>query len=388
MLPPSKMKGMLTSCGVLAVAGAVFLAIVTIGLSDTRAAQLEMQSAPLPHPLASLEKFGFCDGNSCESCVSEHHVFGNCRWCEMTKSCHTLGSLLNKCSTALHTDTWACQSKAYPYQMQSFVSDDQQSALQFAFSIKGLIFGKDVPFPLVPAGRTLRYDVATGNELKPGQRPAAAGPLKIGIAADWGAGTKEAAAVASLLGAFGAKHTVHMGDVYYVGDETDYKTNYFGVPPWPGGIGVEFPAGSVGHWPLVGNHEMLSHGTGIFDFAMPKAGIIKNGKAQGMPTSFAALETDAWRIVMIDDSFNSYPSGIISAAMDSMDISSSCAMPDSEVDWLKTVISDPSDRRGIILLGHHNYRNAFGASCKEHVEQLAKILPQGREIIWLYIFIS
>ncbi|KAJ1623642.1 hypothetical protein T492DRAFT_845359 [Pavlovales sp. CCMP2436] len=181
------MKGMLTSCGVLAVAGAVFLAIVTIGLSDTRAAQLEMQSAPLPHPLASLEKFGFCDGNSCESCVSEHHVFGNCRsalaldpdpnptqtltlcsWCEMTKSCHTLGSLLNKCSTALHTDTWACQSKAYPYQMQSFVSDDQQSALQFAFSIKGLIFGKDVPFPLVPAGRTLRYDVATGNELKPG----------------------------------------------------------------------------------------------------------------------------------------------------------------------------------------------------------------------------
>jgi hypothetical protein len=42
--------GVLTSFGVLAVAGAVFLAVLALGLSDTRAAQLELQVTPTRAP--------------------------------------------------------------------------------------------------------------------------------------------------------------------------------------------------------------------------------------------------------------------------------------------------------------------------------------------------
>lgn len=386
-------RRILKTIGALLVTVSVFLAIVVLRLGSHQAeAKLRANGSgsALPHPLfhsfdSSLEKWGFCSGSSCESCVAETHSFGDCRWCEATKSCHMMGSPLDTCVTALHTEQWLCSSKEYPYQMQSFIASELQSSVQFAASIKHLFVGSDVPFPELPVGQSARYNAATGEMLQSGQPPPAAGrPVRIGIAADWGAGTKESAAVAALLSTFNSDHTVHMGDVYYVGDETDYRTNYFGEAPWGGGIGVAFPPGKLGHWPLVGNHEMLCRGKGFFNYARPRTGPIENGQATGMLSSYAALETEHWRVVMIDDSYGSYPKGIISAALDSLDMMSSCAMPESELAWLRTVLADPSDKRGIILLGHHNYRNAFAPSCQDHVKQLAQVIPRGREIIWLY----
>lgn len=241
-----------------------------------------------------------------------------------------------------------------------------------------------MPFPLLPHGQTARYDAATGQMLPAGARPPAAGrPVRIGIASDWGAGTRESAAVAALLSAFGSDHTVHMGDTYYTGDEQSYRTNFFGEAAWAGGVGVRFPAGRLGVWPLVGNHEMLARGRGYYNYARHRAGPIVEGKAAGMAASYASLETEDWRVVLLDDSYSSYPSGVASAVLSSLDLGTNCSLPPSQLAWLRAVLADPSDGRGVILLGHHNYRHAFGSSCADHAKQLAQIVPRGRELVWL-----
>jgi len=170
-----------------------------------------------------------------------------------------------------------------------------------------------------------------------------------------------------------------------VGAAAEYDTNFWGVPGWPTGKGVKFPEGSRGMFTLTGNHEMLSQGDTYFNSVLPRCGVKNDdGSLAGMPTSFGAIETAHWRVIMIDDSYNSYPDGALSAALDSLDLKAECKMPDSHVAWLARVLGDPNDKRGIILMGHHNYRNAFANSCIDHAKQIAGVLPGEREIVWLY----
>ena len=56
---------------------------------------------------------------------------------------------------------------------------------------------------------------------------ATAGEIRIALAGDWGTGTDEAAQVAALIEAWRPHYSIHLGDIYYVGD--------------PGGGRREFP---------------------------------------------------------------------------------------------------------------------------------------------------
>ena len=70
--------------------------------------------------------------------------------------------------------------------------------------------------------------------------------IRIALAGDWGTGTDEAAEVAALIEAWRPHYSIHLGDVYYVGDPAEVGANFLGIPnpryqfapcKWPLGIG-------------------------------------------------------------------------------------------------------------------------------------------------------
>jgi hypothetical protein len=52
--------------------------------------------------------------------------------------------------------------------------------------------------------------------------------VKISIAGDWGTGTDEARIVAAAMEKSEADFTIHLGDVYYVGDSNEVRENFLG----------------------------------------------------------------------------------------------------------------------------------------------------------------
>ena len=57
--------------------------------------------------------------------------------------------------------------------------------------------------------------------------------------------------------------TIHLGDVYYVGDGTEVKENFLGEKT-SAYTPVKWPMGTKGSFALTGNHEMYAHGNGYF----------------------------------------------------------------------------------------------------------------------------
>ncbi|MBV9761185.1 MAG: hypothetical protein JO340_11525 [Acidobacteriaceae bacterium] len=45
------------------------------------------------------------------------------------------------------------------------------------------------------------------------------------IAGDWGTGTQEADTIAGLIANKDSDYTIHLGDVYYVGDDDEIQEN-------------------------------------------------------------------------------------------------------------------------------------------------------------------
>src|SRR5882672_2903037 len=125
----------------------------------------------------------------------------------------------------------------------------------------------------------------------------------IGVAGDWGTGTDEAAAVAEqMIATLQPDITIHLGDVYYVGDEDELRENCLGIKsPTSSYAPCLWPHGSIGSFALNGNHEMYARGFAYFDSFLPTLGI--NGRKQH--ASFFCLENDYWRVIALDTGYNS-----------------------------------------------------------------------------------
>jgi hypothetical protein len=54
--------------------------------------------------------------------------------------------------------------------------------------------------------------------------------VRVSVAGDWGTGTDEAEVVADQMVAFNPHFTIHLGDVYYVGDPPEVNENCLGIP--------------------------------------------------------------------------------------------------------------------------------------------------------------
>jgi len=92
------------------------------------------------------------------------------------------------------------------------------------------------------------------------------------LAGDWGTGTDIAQQVADFMVSTNPELTIHLGDIYYVGTESEVRQNCFGEDT-PAYKGVLWKMGTKGSFALNGNHEMYSGGNGYFEDFLPKLGI-------------------------------------------------------------------------------------------------------------------
>ncbi len=111
--------------------------------------------------------------------------------------------------------------------------------------------------------------------------------VRIALAGDWGTGTDESEQVAAQMKKFDPHFTIHIGDVYYVGDPPEVNENCLGIKnPSNNYDPVLWPTGSRGSFALNGNHEMYANGGGYFDVLLPELGLRVAAKMTGQQTSF------------------------------------------------------------------------------------------------------
>ncbi len=213
----------------------------------------------------------------------------------------------------------------------------------------------------------------------------------LSLVGDWGTGTDEAQKVAECVEHFAPDYTVHLGDVYFVGDDTEIKENFLGektsaYPP------VKWPRGKLGSFALSGNHEMYARGNGYFNSILPKMGLRKSGAdwGDGQWASFFCLENKHWRIIALDTAYNgtAFDWGRMPIFEKSKWIRKSirfkprCNFPDPLLSWLQDTVNPEADKRGLLLLTHHGCYSAFSEWYQIPAKQLARIIH--RPVIWYW----
>jgi len=158
--------------------------------------------------------------------------------------------------------------------------------------------------------------------------------------------------------------TIHIGDVYYVGDPPEVNENCLGVrDPCNNYDAVTWPVGNRGSFALNGNHEMYANGVGYFELFLPRLGVRNaNGVLRGQQTSFFCLQNTHWRIVAIDTGYNSIGIPILShiPLINSIPgIGGNCKPPDELITWLTEIVKPAHDKRGLILMSHHQPHSGF-----------------------------
>ncbi len=205
------------------------------------------------------------------------------------------------------------------------------------------------------------------------------GKTRIALAGDWGTGTDEANCVAESIVSFTPHYSIHLGDVYFVGDPTEVDENFLGINnPNNDFAPCKWPAGSRGSFALNGNHEMYALGFAYFDRMLPQLGLIANGQPLGQKASYFCLENKYWRIIALDTGYNSIGWPIIEDI-----IEPSCALGPEQIDWLRRVVQPGDDRRGIIILTHHQYYSRYDVCYPAPARQLADILKD-RTVLWFW----
>jgi hypothetical protein len=206
----------------------------------------------------------------------------------------------------------------------------------------------------------------------------AAGEVRVSLAGDWGTGTAEAERVAEIMRAFDPHFTLHLGDVYYVGGREEVEANCLGAPS-EGYQGVEWPLGSVGSFALNGNHEMYARGFGYFEVLLPRLGM-RPGPSEpprGQAASYFCLENDWWRLLALDTGYNSISFPIVEDLFEP-----SAKLRPEEVRWVREVVQPGRDKRGLILLTHHQYYSDFEGQFRKPAQQMARFLD--RPVIWYW----
>src|SRR5262245_56872242 len=134
---------------------------------------------------------------------------------------------------------------------------------------------------------------------------------RVVIVGDWGSGLPRALAVAQHMGekveealAAGRQaHVVHLGDVYYSGDPSEYKRRVLSDGHWP--VTRQQLDAGVTSWALNGNHDMYSGGYGYFDTMLSGDDRwAKQRSPDGKGTSFFRLTNAFWDIAGLDTSWD------------------------------------------------------------------------------------
>ncbi len=177
------------------------------------------------------------------------------------------------------------------------------------------LFRARVSFPVPPVGASLVTEVDDD--------------VTIAMAGDWATGDASSRLIGSLIARENAAYTIHLGDVYYSGTESEERERLVAV----------WPAGTKGSFTLNSNHEMYSGGHGYFQVALadPKF------RAQA-GVSYFALEHKRAFVVGIDSAY---------FASDFMYQKGKLAEP--MLGWLSDLATRArAEAKSILLLSHHN----------------------------------
>jgi hypothetical protein len=225
-------------------------------------------------------------------------------------------------------------------------------------------------------GATGLFDLASGFALANSSMGGTAAGIRVAFVGDWGSGTCEARVVGNLMAASKPHHTFHLADVYYVGTEAQFESNMLGKPPNENQIGVAWPKGSLTSFFMNGNHEMISGGIGLMELGFPYT---------GQETSYAAYMSKHWRVLLLDTGYRCYQlssDGSRKATSDETD----APLPEVCQEWLEIMvhIGDPEDKRGIIVMTHHQPYSLWEQFFLGTAKQLSQLLPPNREVVWFF----
>lgn len=185
----------------------------------------------------------------------------------------------------------------------------------------------------------------------------------ISIIGDWGSGTDEAASVAVQVAKENPDYTIHLGDVYYIGNEQEVDENFLGIQSSTYDP-VMWPRGLKGSFSLCGNHDMYSNGGAYFTKLL---------SALNQPTSFFRLENDNWIILGLDTGYNS-------TGLELWPFRPSCRFPDMLIDWL---YENPIDeKKSVIVMTHHQPWSSFEKGYSGPAKQLSEFIKQ--PFIWIW----
>ncbi|MEO5571298.1 MAG: metallophosphoesterase [Bacteroidia bacterium] len=193
--------------------------------------------------------------------------------------------------------------------------------------------------------------------------------ISIALLSDWASDTFESRNIA--LMAAENDYSIHLGDTYYVGNSQEIANNFntaFGGP---------WPYGTLGSFAILGNHEMYSSGKSYFTQLLPYMGTYAGNILQ-QEASFFCLENDHWRIIGLDTGYDSLKGCL------GIKANTNLKLHEWQMEWLRETIKPDKDKRGIILLSHHQYFSAF-ANEDEHpnpANQLAPLLGSDRTVLW------
>lgn len=149
----------------------------------------------------------------------------------------------------------------------------------------------------------------------------------ISLVADWGADNDSARNVAAQIAANHPDYVIHLGDIYYAGQDNEAE-----------GFLARFPnAGQKGSFALNGNHEMYSGGHAYFEEVLPKF---------GQKASYFGLFNKNWQFLGVDTAY----------------VDHQLTSPDEprlhqQFTWIVDKLRDTT--RSSVLLSHHQPFSAF-----------------------------
>jgi hypothetical protein len=171
--------------------------------------------------------------------------------------------------------------------------------------------------------------------------------VTIALVGDWGTGGDQAQAVGAQIVAANPDYIVHLGDVYYAGQDDEVHSRFLDGFPKPPGLKRRFG--------LNGNHEMYSGGHAYFETVLPEF---------GQPASYFNLSNQNWRIIGLD-------TGYVDADLNQ-----------PQMEWLAAQLADDSVKT--ILLTHHQPFSVFDPVSDALVKKLAPFLAAGKIYAWFW----
>lgn len=147
---------------------------------------------------------------------------------------------------------------------------------------------------------------------------------RVAVLGDWGSGLYGAPECAKSIekDTRGIELVLHLGDIYYAGDDDEVRDRF--LPHWPRIDGALNRA-------LNGNHEMYTGGKAYFDIAL---------ESFSQPSSFWVGENDHWVLIGLDTAYKDHD------------------LHGNQVQWIRQVLNRAAGRK-VLLFSHHQPYSLF-----------------------------